>query len=41
LSTLVWDGKDSGGKVVPAGVYLYQVDMQGTAPITGTVIVAR
>ena len=39
-STLVWDGKDSGGRVVPAGIYLYSVTTQG-ATLTGTVVVAR
>jgi hypothetical protein len=37
---LVWDGKDSGGRVVPGGVYLYKIDFQGEI-ITGTVVVAR
>ncbi|HVO32852.1 MAG TPA: fibronectin type III domain-containing protein, partial [Elusimicrobiota bacterium] len=38
--TLQWDGKDRAGRVVPAGVYLYQVIVDGSA-ITGTVVVAR
>ena len=37
---LLWDGKDVGGRVVPGGIYLYQIDFQGKV-ITGTVIVAR
>jgi gliding motility-associated-like protein len=39
-SQLVWDGKDSDGRTVPGGIYLYEVDFQGKA-ITGTVVVAR
>ena len=39
-STLVWDGKDSEGRVVPGGIYLYQIDFEGKV-ITGTVVVAR
>jgi len=26
-STLEWDGKDSGEKVVPGGIYMYQIDV--------------
>jgi hypothetical protein len=37
---LTWDGKDSGGRVVPGGVYLYRIDFQGKS-ITGSVVVAR
>ena len=40
LSLLVWDGKDSVGRVVPGGIYLYRIDFQGKI-ITGTVVVAR
>jgi hypothetical protein len=39
-STLKWDGKDSGGKVVPSGIYLYQIDLGGSME-SGTVVVAR
>jgi hypothetical protein len=39
-STLEWDGKDSGGKVVPGGIYLYQIDLGGSME-SGTVVVAR
>jgi hypothetical protein len=39
-STLTWDGKDSGGRTVPAGIYLYQISVGGTNE-TGTVVVAR
>ena len=40
-STLQWDGKTSAGVVVPAGIYLYEVDISGSSPETGTVVVAR
>src|ERR1700690_3809116 len=39
-TTLTWDGKDTDGRTVPGGIYLYEVDFQGKA-ITGTVVVAR
>ena len=39
-SQLVWDGKDSNGRTVPGGIYLYQIEFQGKT-ITGTVVVAR
>ena len=39
-SQLVWDGKDSDGRTVPGGIYLYEIDYQGKY-ITGTVVVAR
>ncbi|MBI3291612.1 MAG: fibronectin type III domain-containing protein, partial [Elusimicrobia bacterium] len=35
-----WDGKDSGGRVVPMGVYLYQIK-GGSNRFSGTVVVAR
>lgn len=38
--TLRWDGKDSSGKVVSAGIYLYQIKAEGKN-LTGTVVVAR
>jgi hypothetical protein len=37
---LIWDGKDSGGRTVPGGIYLYKINFQGEV-ITGTVVVAR
>ena len=37
---LLWDGKDSDGRTVPGGIYLYQIDFQGKQA-TGTVVVAR
>lgn len=39
-STLLWDGKDAGGKVVPGGIYLYQMGV-GAEAASGTVVVAR
>jgi gliding motility-associated-like protein len=37
---MLWDGKDSSGRVVPGGIYLYKIEFQGNQ-FTGTVIVAR
>ena len=39
-SSLLWNGKDSSGRTVPGGIYLYQVESQGKQA-TGTVVVAR
>ena len=39
-ATFEWDGKDSGGTVVPGGIYLYEVTVNG-GTATGTVVVAR
>ena len=39
-STLEWDGKSSTGKVVPGGIYMYQINLSGTSQ-TGTLVVAR
>lgn len=39
-SLLLWDGKDSGGRVVSGGIYVYQIAYQGRRA-TGTVVVAR
>jgi gliding motility-associated-like protein len=38
--SLTWDGKDGSGRVVPAGIYLYQIESEGTV-YTGSVVVAR
>lgn len=35
-----WDGKDDGGRSVPAGIYVYQLKV-GSAVKNGTVVVAR
>ena len=37
---LAWDGKDTSGRIVPSGIYLYQVEYQGKHA-TGTVVVAH
>jgi gliding motility-associated-like protein len=37
---LLWDGKDTDGRTVPSGIYLYQLEYQGKHA-TGTVVVAR
>jgi gliding motility-associated-like protein len=38
-NSLVWDGK-ANGRVVPRGVYIYQIQAEGAA-FNGTVIVIR
>jgi hypothetical protein len=38
--TMIWDGKDKNGSVVPAGVYVYRVKGEGKS-MTGTVVVAK
>src|SRR5258708_13288229 len=37
---LFWDGKDSTGRIVPGGIYLYNIEFQGKN-ITAPVLVAR
>lgn len=39
-NSLVWDGRDKNGAVVPSGVYLYKISTSDEV-ITGTVVVAR
>jgi gliding motility-associated-like protein len=39
-TTLIWDGKDSSGAVVPGGAYMYKIKGEGKT-FTGTVGVAR
>lgn len=39
-TTLIWDGKDASGTVVPSGVYLYRIEGEGKT-FTGSVAVAR
>lgn len=36
----VWDGTDMDGNLVPAGVYLYVIEVDGEIVCTGTVTVA-
>lgn len=39
-SLLTWNGKDTGGRDVPAGIYIYSIKI-GSRLATGTVVVAR
>jgi gliding motility-associated-like protein len=39
-NSLVWDGKDKNNKIVPCGIYLYQIQAEGKT-FTGTIIVAK
>jgi hypothetical protein len=39
-TTLIWDGKDTSGAVVPGGAYIYKIKGEGKT-FTGTVGVAR
>ncbi len=38
--TLMWDGRDSSGHIVPPGVYIYEIKGEGKT-ITGTMVIAR
>ncbi len=38
--TLMWDGHDSSGHIVPPGVYIYQIKGEGKT-ITGSMVIAR
>jgi hypothetical protein len=38
--TLMWDGRDASGHLVPPGVYIYEVKGEGKT-ITGTMVIAR
>jgi hypothetical protein len=38
--TLMWDGRDPSGNLVPPGVYIYQIRGEGKT-ITGTMVIAR
>ena len=40
LTTLQWDGKDSDGRTVPSGIYIYQIKASGSR-VNGTIVVAR
>ena len=37
---ITWNGKDDTAKVVPSGIYIYQIDVEGKI-FNGTVIVAK
>ncbi len=37
---LFWDGKDKSGKVVDAGIYIYQIEAEGKV-YNGTVVIAK
>jgi hypothetical protein len=39
-TVLYWDGRDTAGTIVPSGVYLYQIEVDGKV-LSGTVVVAR
>jgi len=39
-NSLVWDGRNTQGNIVPSGVYVYKLQAGGHA-LTGTVVVAR
>lgn len=39
-SLLTWDGKDDSGNLMPAGIYIYMIEI-GKNRATGTVVVAR
>jgi gliding motility-associated-like protein len=39
-TSFAWDGEDEKGKVVPSGVYIYQLEAEGKV-INGTVILAK
>jgi gliding motility-associated-like protein len=39
-TTMKWDGKTDGGVVVPSGIYIYQITVNGSR-VNGTVVVAR
>jgi hypothetical protein len=37
---LTWDGRDLSGNLMPAGIYIYMIEI-GKSRATGTVVVAR
>ena len=39
-TALLWNGKDSSGKTVPSGIYIYSITLGGKRA-TGTVVVAK
>ncbi len=40
VDSLIWDGRDRGGNVVPAGLYFFEITGEGKV-ISGAVAVAR
>lgn len=39
-TTMIWDGRNSEGETVPAGIYIYQA-ASGIKFVTGTICVAK
>ncbi|MBN2542969.1 gliding motility-associated C-terminal domain-containing protein [bacterium] len=37
----LWDGKDSNGKMVPEGIYIYAITVDGKVVCNGTIVLAR
>jgi len=35
-----WDGKDEDGDIVPSGIYIYQIEVEGQT-INGTIVLAK
>lgn len=35
-----WDGKDEGENIVPSGIYIYQIEVEGQT-INGTIVLAK
>lgn len=40
IKTIIWDGKDQAGNLVPAGVYSYKFVVNGTTVASGTITVS-
>jgi hypothetical protein len=39
-TVLYWDGRDTSGTIVPSGIYLYQIEVDGKV-VNGTIVVAK